>query len=545
MSQGICLFDADKKLVICNQRFRDMYHFTEGEVGPGTSLESILRRLAGNGETSDLTIEEHLVSLPGRNDEVFRRADGSVIAIRRCPTPDGGWVATHEDITEREQANRRISHLAYHDVLTGLANRAQFKKQGEAALARAAARAGGAISVLLVDLDRFKAVNDTFGHTAGDEVLLAAAERMRQSVRTSDVIARLGGDEFAVVQQAGGDQREAAIALASRLVDVLGAPFEVNGHQAMIGASIGIAVQSDADDTIEQLMHKADLALYRVKAAGRNGYCVYEEDLGIKERERKLLGGELRSALAAGALDVRYEPIVSLPDQRVCGMEARARWVHPERGPLDGKDFRQVAEEAGLTTALGEFILHRACLDAGRWPERVKLTVNIERAHVRKRTLMDTVTRALLKARMAPERLDIAITETNLLQDDEDVLAELHQLRSLGVSVVIDGYGAGNSSLNHLRIFPFDRIKIDRTMVAEITERPESAAIVCAVTGLARSLDISTTAEGVTTDEQLRMLQAAGCSQAQGGLFGSPGTATETLSRLLIENALPAQQRLA
>ncbi|MDR3465355.1 MAG: PAS-domain containing protein [Xanthobacteraceae bacterium] len=545
MSQGICLFDADQKLVICNQRFRDMYDFAEAEVGPGTSLEAILRRLGSNGETSEFSIEEHLESLPGRSDEVFRRADGRVIAIRRRPTPDGGWVATHEDITEREQANQRISHLAYHDALTGLANRAQFKKHGEVALTGAAGRAGSAISVLLIDLDRFKAVNDTFGHAAGDAVLLAATKRMQGSIRADDLIARLGGDEFAIVQEPGGDQREAAIALASRLVDILGAPYEVGGQQAMIGASIGIAIQSDPDDTIEQLMHKADLALYRVKASGRNGYSFYEEDLGSRHRERKQLGDELRSALAVGALDVRYEPIVSLSDQRVCGMEARVHWAHPERGLLEGKAFLDIAEEVGLTGALGEFILRRACLDAGRWPEHVKLTVNIARTHVRKRTLMDTVTRALLKARMAPERLDIAITETNLLQDDEDVMAELHQLRSLGVSVVIDSYGAGNSSLNHLRIFPFDRIKIDRSMIAEITDRPESAAIVCAVTGIARSLDILTTAEGVTTDEQLRMLQAAGCSQAQGGLFGSPGTATETLSRLLIENALPAQQRPA
>jgi diguanylate cyclase (GGDEF)-like protein/PAS domain S-box-containing protein len=543
MSQGICLFDASKKLVICNKRFLDMYHFSSDQIGPGTSLETLLRQLARNGETSEKTVEEHLQTLPNRLDETFRLADGRVIAIRRRPTPEGGWLATHEDITERERADQKISHLAYHDVLTGLANRAEFKRQGEAVLARSA-QTGGTISVLLIDLDRFKAVNDTFGHAAGDELLRMVTERMRQSVRANDIVARLGGDEFAIVQDGAPDPREAAISLAARLVDVLGAPYELNGHQAMIGASIGIAVQSTQEDTIEQLMHRADLALYRVKGGGRNGYRIYEDGLGSEEQERLRLGNELRGAIEANSLEVRYEPIVSLADRRVCGMEARVHWVHPSRGLLEPAAFLYIAEEAGLTVALGEFVLHRACLDAERWPEQVKLTVNIAATHVKKRTLMDAVTRALIRARMTPERLDIAITETALLQTDEDVLAELHQLQSLGVSIVIDGYGIGNASLNHLRVFPFDRIKIDRTMIAEIAERPESAAIVCAVTGLARSLDILTTAEGVESEEQMRMLQAAGCNQGQGGIFGSVATATETLSRLLIEHALPDLQHI-
>lgn len=544
MSQGICLFDSSQRLVICNERFREMYHFAADQIGPGSTLETILRQLGRNGERSPLSVEQHLVSLPGRNEEVLRLIDGRSIAIRRRPTPDGGWVATHEDITERERADQKISHLAYHDALTGLANRAQFKKHGELALARAA-ETGGMISVLLVDLDRFKAVNDTFGHAAGDEVLRAATQRMRETARSGDVIARLGGDEFAIIQDVMPNQREAALSLAARLVDSVGAPYDVNGHQAMIGASIGIALQSGPSDTIELLMHRADLALYRVKAAGRNGYRFYEEDLASEEHDRLTLGNELRAALASGALEVRYQPIVALADLRVCGMEARVHWMHPGRGLLDGRTFAGIAEEIGLTVALGEFVLARACIDAGRWPEHVRLTVNVAASHIRKRTLMDTVTRALLKARMAPERLEIAVAETELLRHDDDILTELHQLRSLGISVVIDDYGAGNSSLNHLRVFPFDRIKIDAGMVTEITERPETAAIICAVTGLARSLDILTTAEGVEHDDQLRVLQAAGCSQAQGGMFGAPVNATEALSRLLIENALPEQRGIA
>ncbi|MEW6641774.1 MAG: PAS-domain containing protein [Pseudomonadota bacterium] len=539
MSQGLCLFDADKRLTISNRRFREIYGLTEQQAEPGIHVADILRQHERNGETSHRAIDELVEAMPKTPCETFRLRDGRVISIRRMATPDGGWVATHEDITEQERASERISHLAYHDVLTGLANRAEFTRQGESAL-QDAVRQNSPISLLLVDLDRFKAVNDTFGHSAGDKLLQLVAERMRQNVRSCDIVARLGGDEFAIIQAPEPDQREAAIALAARLVDTLSEPYQIGDHQAMIGASVGVAVATDRRDSIEQLMHRADLALYRVKGHGRNGYRIYEDGLDRRADDRLRLGQELRAAIANGELVLHYQPIVALKDESVCGMEALVRWKHPARGMMSPDQFIPIAEETGLIVPLGEFVIRQACLDASRWPEHVRVAVNISPTHIKRRTLMDTVTRALLKARLAPERLEIEVTETVLLQQDEDILTELHQLRSLGISVALDDFGTGYSSLSHLRMFSFDKIKIDRSFVAELTERPDSAAIVCAVTGLARSLDMKTTAEGIENEQQLRMLQAAGCVQGQGYLFGRPKPVTDSISDIFA--AAPLRQ---
>ncbi|MBR1221815.1 PAS-domain containing protein [Bradyrhizobium sp. U87765 SZCCT0131] len=538
MSQGLCLFDAQKRLIIANRRFREMYGLTDQQGQPGTHVADLLRQHRLH-LTDEEEIDALVESMPNAANEITRLTDGRVISVRRLLTPDDGWVATHEDITERERASERISHLAYHDVLTGLANRAEFTRQGERALQDAVGQ-NALISLLLIDLDRFKAVNDTFGHSAGDKLLQLVADRMRQNVRGRDIVARLGGDEFAIIQAGEPDQREGAIALAARLVDTLCEPYQIGDHQAIIGASIGVAVASDRHDTIEQLMHRADLALYRVKGQGRNGYRIYEDGLDRRADDRLRLGQELRAAIANGELLLHYQPIVSMRDQSVCGMEALVRWKHPVRGMMSPDQFIPLAEETGLIVPLGEFVIRQACLDASRWPEHVTVAVNISPTHIKRRTLMDTVTRALLKARLAPERLEIEVTETVLLQQDEDILTELHQLRSLGISVALDDFGTGYSSLSHLRMFSFDKIKIDRSFVAEITERPDSAAIVCAVTGLARSLDMKTTAEGIENEEQLRMLQAAGCAQGQGYLFGRPQPVTDTFFSLFA--AAPLRQ---
>ena len=351
MSQGLCLLDADKKLIISNRRFREIYNLEEEQVEPGMSLTHILQRHIESGAKSDSAVDAPFEIMPTERDQNYRLADGRIISIRHISTPDGGWVSTHEDITERERAAEQISHLAYHDVLTGLANRAEFKARGEAALA-SAARRGDLTCVLLVDLDRFKAVNDSLGHAAGDKLLRLVAERMRQNVRAVDVVARLGGDEFAIFQDCAPDQREAAISLATRLVDVIGAPYDLDGHQATIGASIGVAIGSERGDSIEHLMHKADLALYKVKTRGRNGYRIYEEALGDQAQDRLLLENELREGIAAGALELYYQPIVSLANESICGMEALVRWKHPSRGMLPADQFIPLAEQAGLALQL-------------------------------------------------------------------------------------------------------------------------------------------------------------------------------------------------
>jgi diguanylate cyclase (GGDEF)-like protein len=445
------------------------------------------------------------------------RLDGRVISVVRTPVPGGGWVAMHEDVTDRERDAEQIRRQAYHDALTSLPNRARFMMLGEAAVA--ATSPPQTVGVLLIDLDRFKAVNDIFGHAAGNLLLQQAAERMRRSVRPGDIVARLGGDEFAILQINDADQRDAPIALAARLIDVLAEPYELSGGRSSIGASIGIAIGSDE---LEHLMHQADLALYKVKSEGRNGLKVYDDQLGEQSRERQQLEQDLKHAVFAEQFVLHYQPIVSLADQRIVGMEALVRWRHPDKGLLAPDRFIPLAEETGMIVPLSEWIIERACRDAAQWPADVTLAVNISPAHIKAGGLIDVVTRVLLETPFAPERLELEVTETVLLGRDHDGLAELDQLRALGISIALDDFGTGYSSLGHLRLFPFDKIKIDRSFVSEITERADSAAIVCAMTWLARGLNIVATAEGVETEQQMKMLQAAGCSQGQGFLFGRP-----------------------
>ncbi|NJL07331.1 MAG: bifunctional diguanylate cyclase/phosphodiesterase, partial [Methylacidiphilales bacterium] len=352
-------------------------------------------------------------------------------------------------------------------------------------------------------------------------------QRMRQQVRAGDVVARLGGDEFAILQDSVPHQREGAVALAVRLLDVLGESYDLEGRQAVIGASIGIVVAPQGGSNVDLLLRNADLALYKVKGGGRNAYRVYDEGLDSEAHERCRLEIELGEAIAAGTLDLYYQPIVTLADGSVCGMEALVRWPHPVRGLMMPDRFIDLAEDSGLIVPLGEWAIERACRDAARWPDHVKVAVNISPTHIKKKTLVDSIARVLAENRMTPERLEIEVTETVLLRHDEEILAELQRLRGLGVSVVLDDFGIGYSSLSHLRMFAFDKVKIDRSFVGEITERPDCAAIVCAIAGLARSLGMATTAEGVESDEQLRLLKAAGCTQAQGYLFGRPQPVAE------------------
>jgi diguanylate cyclase (GGDEF)-like protein/PAS domain S-box-containing protein len=526
MSQGLTMFDADGRLMVWNDRFVDMYGLPPAVMARGTGFAEILtacrllRRFeSGVGGYAEALKRE--IGLGRTFTASWRLTDGRVISVVHTPTADGGWVSTHEDVTEREQAALKISHLAHHDPLTGLANRARFKVEVEAALEEAARRHEG-LAVLLIDLDRFKPVNDTLGHAAGDKLLQAVAERMRSEVGAGDVVARLGGDEFAILQRSRPDQHAAATALAARLIETIGAVFELDGRQVVIGASIGVAVAPDGEACVGELLRHADLALYKVKGSGRNAFRVFDEGLDSETNNRSQLEADLREAIAAGALEVHYQPIVSFSDETLCGMEALVRWMHPTRGLMMPGQFVALAEDAGLIAPLGEWVLRRACLDAARWPDHVRLAVNISPNHIKKRTLVASVVAALAEAGLKPERLEIEVTETVLLLHDEEILAELTELRRLGVAVVLDDFGTGYSSLSHLRMFAFDKIKIDRLFVAEIAERPDCAAIVCAVTGLARSLDMAATAEGVESEEQARLVRAAGCTQAQGYLFGRP-----------------------
>jgi len=526
MSQGLAMFDGDGGLLAWNDLFPAMYGFPPELMRRGTTIKAIMecRRVNGNlDQDPDAFIGRFRgdMAVSGVSSTRSRLADGRVISVVNTLVEGGGWVSTHEDITARERAEQQIAHLAYHDSLTGLLNRTGFRKRGEAALAQTRRRSE-LVSIMLVDLDRFKVVNDTHGHKAGDRLLISVADRLRANLRANDNIARLGGDEFAILLDCSSNLAEAATALSSRLLDVLSAPYHLDGFNTSIGASIGIASSSAEDETIERLMHKADLALYEVKAQGRNAYCVYQDELGNRAEERRTIEQDLREALAQSALELYYQPIVKLVDESVCGMEALVRWRHPTRGMIPPGTFIPIAEDSGLILPLSHFVIRQACLDAAKWPVNIKVSINISPAHLRKGGVANMVMQSCEEAMIRPTRLVIEVTETVLLQDDGRMLSELEQLKDMGLSIALDDFGTGFSSLSYLRMFPFNKIKVDKSFVSEIATRSDSAAIVGAVAGLARSLGIITTAEGVETADQLAMVKAAGCVQGQGYFFGKP-----------------------
>jgi diguanylate cyclase (GGDEF)-like protein len=423
-------------------------------------------------------------------------------------------------------AAQEIVRQAYHDDLTNLANRVAFRREIDCALARSTS-SGQPFNILLLDLDNFKSVNDTMGHPAGDELIRQVADRLRAAVRSTDVVGRIGGDEFAIIQTPDHDPRDAAVELALRLIETIGQPYDICGHNTIIETSIGIAQSQIHGNIAEQLLQRADLALYRAKFGGRRTFCIFESEMEIEARRQFELERDLRSAIDGNEIEVYYQLLVDADGGEIRGAEALIRWHHPRKGIVMPDEFIPVAESTGLIVPLGELILRRACLEAVEWAPHIKIAVNLSPVQFRIGDLVGTISNALMQAGLAPERLELEITESVLLQDDDANLAKLHELKSIGVSIALDDFGTGYSSLSYLRAFPFDKIKIDRSFVAEMTTRSDCAAIVCAVTGLARSLNVTTTAEGVETAEQLELLRAAGCEQAQGYLFGRPCPASE------------------
>jgi diguanylate cyclase (GGDEF)-like protein len=454
---------------------------------------------------------------------VVEASDGRFVHVLNRPIASGGWVATHEDVTERWRSEARIAHMARHDALTDLPNRVLFMEKMDEALGRLAA-SGTQFSVFIFDLDLFKAVNDSLGHPIGDLLLKSVASRLGELVSEPDTVGRIGGDEFAILQVVKHDARSEAAALAQRLIAAVGTPYEIEGHPVVIGISLGVAVAPDDGTETSALLKHADLALYRAKSDGRNCFRFYESQMDAAVQLRRALEIDLRHALERREFELHYQAVMSAA-REPCGAEALVRWRHPRRGLIGPDQFIPLAEEIGLIDSLGAWILGEACAEAATWPANVRIAVNLSPAQFRRGDLVDVITGALGRSGLAAERLELEITESVLLQKSEGNLATLHAIKSLGVSIVLDDFGTGYSSLGYLRMFPFDKIKIDRVFVQELASRADCAAIVCAITGLARSLSIVTTAEGVETEEQLALVRAAGCNQVQGYLFGRPGPA--------------------
>jgi diguanylate cyclase (GGDEF)-like protein len=430
-------------------------------------------------------------------------------------------------LEEQRRAEAKISHLAHHDALTGLANRTLFQTRLEQAIEQA--KRGEACAVLCLDLDHFKDVNDTLGHSVGDRLLQAVSDRLKDETRASDTIARLGGDEFAVVQVGLSHQPHDHAKLAQRLVEALTLPFDIDGHHLTVGVSIGIAVApGDGSDTV-QLLKNADLALYRAKSDGRGRFRFFEAEMNAHAQMRRTLLIDLRRAIVADEFELFYQPKIDMRTRVITGFEALLRWRHPEQGMIMPDRFIALAEETGLIIPLGEWVLHRACADAAQWPGHIALAVNLSPVQFTSGGLTSAVESAIQTSGLSANRLELEITETVLLRDTDATLTTLHRLRALGVAIALDDFGTGYSSLGYLQRFPFNRVKIDKSFVQSLGKRKESDAIVQSVITLCKALDMAITAEGVETEEQCRILAAAGCDEGQGYLFGRPQPASSQL----------------
>jgi diguanylate cyclase (GGDEF)-like protein/PAS domain S-box-containing protein len=458
------------------------------------------------------------------------KADGSeihVLTFGRRVVFEGrdGYLVAVVDVTERRKAEARIAYMAHHDGLTNLPNREFYQDRLRLALEHGQS-GSNRVAVLCVDLDLFKNVNDSFGHPMGDRLLRLVADRLRSQVRGNNLAARLGGDEFAVILASDVSPNEVSD-FSARLIKILSASYDIDGIEVVIGASIGVALSPGDGSTTEELMRNADMALYRAKSDGGGVHRFFEREMDQLAQKRRDMELDLRRAFANGEFELHYQPLVDIAADRISGFESLLRWRHPEKGMISPADFIPVAEDIGLIVSLGEWVLREACTEAAKWPDAIKVAVNLSPVQFRSRNLVQAVISALAHSGLSPLRLELEITESLFLAETEANLAILHQLRGLGISISMDDFGTGYSSLSYLRSFPFDKIKIDRSFVKDIAERPDCLAIVRAISGLGRSLNITTTAEGVETIDQLDWLRAEGCNEVQGFLFSAARPAAE------------------
>ncbi|RAI42995.1 bifunctional diguanylate cyclase/phosphodiesterase [Rhodoplanes roseus] len=552
MSQGLCMFDAAGVLRVCNDEFRRIYGMP-AELGPGWTHDDVAAERARRLKRQIVRpepVDDLFDSAPaGATTGLVELDDGRVIAVTESPTGDGGFLETHEDVTDRHRHEERIAFLARCDSLTGIPNRGSFLERLQAAWFAQRAR-GERFAVLMIDLDRFKDVNDSAGHAVGDLVLRQTAARLAEGLQHGDTLARLGGDEFAVIRPLGsgdgpaaeGDRtgRDAAAALAVRILELIAVPHTQGGETHVVTGSIGIVLAPGDGEEPSDLMKKADLALYRAKAKGRDGFVFYDRAMTEEVEARHRVEIDLRQALLDDAFRVHYQPIVDVASGRICAVEALVRWQHAARGLVGPREFISVAEQTGLIAPLGEWVLRTACVEAARWPAHVKIAVNVSPVQFRRPGLFDSVVRALHDAALAPDRLELEITESVLLDHEERNVSVLHQFRSLGIAIALDDFGTGYASLGYLTMFPFSKIKIDQRFTRDVMTRADCGAIVCSAAALGLSLGMAVVAEGIEAREQLDIVRITGVTQAQGFLFGYPVPAAEIEARLAADEPADA-----
>jgi diguanylate cyclase (GGDEF)-like protein len=525
LTQGVCFFDGAQRLILANQRYAEIYNLSVESIRPGTTLAEIVDRRFEAGAFPDMSRDDYLawrqsIAISDEaNDTIVELKNGRAISIHHRPMPDRGWVATHEDITERREAEARLAYMARHDALTGLPNRVLLRER-MAQESDHGAR-GDSLAVLCLDLDHFKHVNDTFGHPVGDALLCAAAERLRTSIRDEDIVVRLGGDEFAIVQ-IGAEQPRQATSLAERLIEALSQPFQLGANQVTVGTSVGIALDTRRGADAETLLKNADMALYRAKADRRGTYRFFEPIMDMQMQVRHALETDLRKALANAEFELFFQPVLNAQTRALSGFEALIRWRHKQRGLVPPMEFIPLAEEIGLIVPLGDWVVQEACRQAATWPNCITVAVNLSPAQFKNPHLATTIRGALKASGLSPDRLILEITESVLLQDTPATLRILDRLHSLGLSIALDDFGTGYSSIGYLRSFPFDTLKIDRSFIHDLGIKPDALAIVHTIVDLGRALGMSVIAEGVETTDQLTTLQAERCTEVQGYLFSEP-----------------------
>jgi len=540
MSHGLCMFDRRKRLIVSNARYAEIFGVEPERIKPGLHVNELLalQSLAFSTDADETgndgsdNIDPSFWPADYRSSITQKLTDGRVILTTRQPLAGGGWVVIFEDVTERQKARERLVYQARHDGLTGLPNRLVLREQMSARLDQLRQDSSRQFFVLCIDLDEFKNVNDTLGHPVGDLLLQQVAKRLTALAGDENLVVRLGGDEFALLTDLRS--RHDIPSFAEQLIAVIGKPYDLDGQEVLIGASIGIATGPKDGVNPDELMKHADLALYRAKSDGRNTFRWFEPEMAETVRERQELITDLRKAIDEGELTVFFQPQVSLADNSIVGFEALVRWRHPVHGMVSPASFIPVAEETGIIVPIGEWVLRESCRHAAAWPIPVRVAVNISARQLRDRGFVVVVINALAATGLPATRLELEITESVLLQDNEETRATLLQLKGLGIKVAMDDFGTGYSSLSCLRSFPFDKIKIDQSFVRAMVHSVEASSIVSAIIELGENLGIGTTAEGIEDEVTMNILKRQGCREAQGYLIGRPGP-PETAIEFLME----------
>ena len=522
---AISVYDGRKKLVHCNQKFLDLYRLPKRLGRPGTSFEQILRgRIAANSHVGKnvgdyIGTRVALANAHASSTEIHVLNSGEMVSITHQPLPDGGWVSTHKDITEFNRLQEELAYRAYHDALTGLANRHLLQQRIGECLKEA--DGVGSFALLLVDLDGFKAINDTLGHAAGDQLLSEVAVRLETVVGAAGMVARMGGDEFAIVMELGSTAHDAHM-LAIKLVQSTRTPILIDGQRADIAFSVGIAVAPGDGVSADDLLKNADLALYAEKHGRRGSYRFFEPSMDKALRDRRQLERDLAQALERGEFELYYQPILNLKTQAFSGFEALLRWHHGEDGLISPDRFIPVAEETGLIVPIGDWVLRQAIAEAANWPPNLRVAINVSSVQFQRGNVVSTIMNALGAGGIAPERVEIEITESVFFENSTANLDALRQLHALGLRIALDDFGTGFSALSYLLSYPFDKIKIDGSFVRAIENAEGAHAIVRAVAEIGHRMGMTTTAEGIETAEQLRNVHAVGYTEAQGYLIARP-----------------------